>query len=267
MKNKKTAIMGILNMTPDSFSDGGSYINKKDAIKQVEKMIREGATIIDIGGESTKPNAKYVDAEEETNRIVPIIKQIKSQFDILISVDTYKPEVAKKAIEAGADIINDVWGGSKDPQMLELVAETKIPYIAMHNQKDKQYNNLIEDIDLFFETLITYLNKADYPMERLILDPGIGFAKTHEDNVCIMQNLEHFQKFECKLLLGTSRKSMIGNIVNEDNPQKRIVGTCITSAEAVRAGYDIVRVHDVKENCQAIEMAEVLYNSSKNLVY
>lgn len=261
MKTRKTIIMGILNTTPDSFSDGGTYVTKEEALKQVEKMIEDGAEIIDVGGESTRPNAEVVSEEEELRRVIPIISAIKEQFNILVSIDTYKPNVAKQALNAGADIVNDIWGGSKDSRMLDLIIKRQVPYIAMHNQETKEYNNLIGDMDKFFLHLIQRLKEGNYPMDKLILDPGIGFAKTHEDNVKVMQNLNFFNKYGTKLLLGTSRKSMIGIMNDEDSPKNRVIGTCATTVMAVQAGYDIVRVHDVCENRQAIEVADVIYRA------
>ncbi len=261
MINKnQTYIMGILNVTPDSFSDGNSYMNIEDAKKQVSKMIKEGANIIDVGGESTRPGADFVSISEEIKRVVPIIKMIKENFDILVSIDTYKSEVANEAVIAGADIINDVWSNKYDKKMLDVVSKHNVYYVAMHNKKEKKYDEgVIKDIILDYKNILKECEKKNIDLNKVILDPGIGFAKGKKENLEVLSNLKKIRKeFSNIMLLGTSRKSFIGTINNIDIPRDRVIGTCVTTVYGLEADFEIFRVHDVKENRQTIEMVKAI---------
>lgn len=256
----RTYVMGILNVTPDSFSDGGNYNNIEAAVKRAKEMVEEGADIIDIGGESTRPGASYVSEDEEIQRVVPIIKAIKNELDVLISVDTYKSKTAEEAIKAGADIINDVWGFKKDSNMAKIVAKYEVPCILMHNREDKPYSNLMKNI---LEDLIDSINialDAGVKRENIILDPGIGFAKTYEENLEVMKNLHKIVNIGFPVLLATSRKSMIGLALNLP-VENRVEGTIATTVVGIMMGCKIVRVHDVLENKRACVMTDKILNN------
>lgn len=252
-------IYGILNITPDSFSDGGNYLQLDDAKVHVEEMINAGATIIDIGGESTRPGAEFVSIEEEIRRVVPIIEMIKANYDVAISIDTYKSEVARAAVEAGATIINDVQANAYDGKMLQLVAEYNVQYVAMHSRAVEE-GNLQLDIEFLFIQILNLANELGIKNEQIILDPGIGFNKNINDNLKIIKNLDLMKsKFpNNKLLLGTSRKRFIGSINNLPAAKDRVIGTVTTTILAYQAGFDYVRAHDVLANKQAIEMLEAI---------
>lgn len=254
---KRTYIMGILNITPDSFSDGGKYNNIEAAIKRAKEMIEAGADIIDIGGESTRPNFIEVSLEEEIKRVTPIIEVLTKELDAPISIDTYKGAVAEKAIEAGASLINDVWGFKRDEFMAKIAAKYEVPCCLMHNREDKNYNNLIEDIIKDLRESINIALKAGVKKENIMIDPGIGFAKTYEDNLKVMNNLEKLSVLGYPILLGTSRKSMIGNALNLP-VNERVEGTVATTVIGIMKGCDFVRVHDIKENKRAAVMADVI---------
>ncbi len=257
-KNNHTHIMGILNITPDSFSDGGMNCNLSDALKRVEKMIKEGADIIDIGGESTRPGYTEIAPQEEIARITPIIEAIKSNFDIPISVDTYKASVACEAIKTGADMVNDIWGLKHDTDMAKVIAENKKAICLMHNRTCPEYKNLIEDVisDLKESIFIAKTNGIN----KIIIDPGIGFAKTYEDNLAIVNNLDKLHSLGYPILLGASRKSIIG--LTLDLPvTERVEGTLATTVLACLKGAMFVRVHDIKENYRAIKMTEAIINA------
>ena len=254
---ERTYVMGILNVTPDSFSDGGKFNNIEAALKRTKELIDDGADIIDIGGESTRPNFEVVKAEEEIKRVVPIIKAIKENFDIPISIDTYKSETAKVAIEAGADLINDVWGFKKDKNMAKVAYEYGVPCILMHNREKAEYNNLMEDVINDLEESINIALEAGVKKENIILDPGIGFAKTLEENLKVMNNLEKIRDMGYPVLLGTSRKSMIG--LTLDLPvDKRLEGTIATTVLGIVKGCEFIRVHDVLENKRACVMTDAI---------
>ncbi len=254
---ERTYVMGILNVTPDSFSDGGKFNNIEAALKRTKELIDDGADIIDIGGESTRPNFEVVKAEEEIKRVVPIIKAIKENFDIPISIDTYKSETAKAAIEAGADLINDVWGFKKDKDMAKVAYEYGVPCILMHNREKAEYNNLMEDVISDLEESINIALEAGVKKENIILDPGIGFAKTLEENLKVMNNLEKIRDMGYPVLLGTSRKSMIG--LTLDLPvDKRLEGTIATTVLGIVKGCEFIRVHDVLENKRACVMTDAI---------
>lgn len=257
---ERTYVMGILNITPDSFSDGGKFNELGKALKRVQEMIEEGADIIDIGGESTRPGFEVVEAEEEINRVVPVIKAIKEKFDIPISIDTYKSETAKAAIEAGADIINDIWGFRKDKNMAKLCAEKNVPCILMHNRDDAEYTDIMKDIK---EDLIESINialDAGVERENIILDPGIGFAKSLEENLKVMNNIEKIKELGFPILLGTSRKSMIGLTLNLPKDE-RLEGTLATTVLGITKGCEFIRVHDIKENKRVCVMTDSILKS------
>ena len=204
-----TYVMGILNITPDSFSDGGRYNNLDSALFRVEEMLKEGADIIDIGGESTRPGYEVISADEEITRVVPVIKQIKERFDVPVSLDTYKLDVAKAGIEAGADLINDIWGLKADDKMAEVIAKADIPCCLMHNRKEAVYDDYIQDVLADLEESLIIARNAGISNDKIILDPGIGFAKTYEQNLELLNKLEILHSFGYPVLLGTSRKSVI----------------------------------------------------------
>ena len=253
--DERTYVMGILNVTPDSFSDGGSYNEVEAAVKRAKEMVEEGADIIDIGGESTRPGAEFVSEEEEINRVVPIIKAIKEELDVLISIDTYKSKTAEEAIKAGADIINDIWGLKKDTNMANIAVKYNVPCILMHNRETNNYRNLMKDV---LEDLIESINialDAGVKREQIILDPGIGFAKDYEQNLIVMNNLEKIISIGFPVLLATSRKSMIGLTLNLP-VDKRVEGTVATTVMGIMKGCKMVRVHDVLENKRACVMTD-----------
>lgn len=255
---ERTYIMGILNFTPDSFSDGGKFDNIDAALTHVKEMIEAGADIIDIGGESTRPNHTAVGEEEEIKRIVPIIKAVREKFDIPISIDTYKAKVAEKAIEAGADLINDVWGFKKDKDMARVAAKYNVPCCLMHNRENEDYKDLMEDILEDLRESIKIAKDAGVKDENIILDPGIGFAKSHEQNLETMNKLERLKELGYPVLLGTSRKRMIGFTL--DLPvEERVEGTVATTVIGImKDACDFVRVHDVLENARAAKMTDAI---------
>ncbi|AYE35370.1 dihydropteroate synthase [Clostridium septicum] len=251
----RTFIMGILNVTPDSFSDGGQFNDVQSAVKRAKEMVAEGVDIIDIGGESTRPGAGYVSEEEEIKRVVPIIKAIKEELDVIISIDTYKSKTAEEAIKAGADIINDVWGFKRDRNIAKVAAKYKVQCILMHNREEKKYENLMDDMILDLEESINIALEAGVAKEDIILDPGIGFAKTYEENLIVMNNLEKIVSMGYPVLLATSRKSMIG--LTLDLPANdRVEGTLSTTVIGIMKGCNFVRVHDIKENKRVAIMTD-----------
>ena len=255
--NNKTWIMGILNVTPDSFSDGGRYNNEEAAIMQAEKMIKDGVDIIDIGGESTRPGYEKISDEEEISRVVPIIKALKKKFNKPISIDTYKSEVARYALEAGADIINDIWGAKADPKMAEVAARYQAPIILMHNRDNMNYQDLMEDMISDLQESIAIVKDAGVPDEKIILDPGIGFAKTYEDNLEVMRNLDRIVDMGYPVLLATSRKRFIGTAL--DLPvAERVEGTGASICLGIERGCHMVRVHDVKEMTRMARMMDAM---------
>lgn len=258
----RTYLMGILNVTPDSFSDGGRFIQEDAALKHVEQMIDEGADIIDVGGESTRPGHQQISEEEEIHRTASVIKQIRDRFDIPISVDTYKAKVAKAAIKAGAGLVNDIWGLKYDPQMAKLIAETGVSCCLMHNRDNTEYDNFLEEVKTDMQESLKLAEKAGISEDKILLDPGVGFGKTYEQNLKIINNLSQFKELGYPLLLGTSRKSVIG-LTLELPVTERVEGTLVTTVFAVLAGYGFVRVHDIKENRRAIQMAEAIWGAGK----
>lgn len=252
-----TYIMGILNVTPDSFSDGGRFNQIDAALKHAEEMIADGADVIDIGGESTRPGYTKISDEEEIARVVPVIEAIKKRMDVPISVDTYKSGVALAAAEAGADLINDIWGLKYDERMAEVIAQTKLACCLMHNRTNTEYQNFMEDMKQDLRETIAIAKRAGIADEQIMLDPGVGFAKSYENNLEAIRRMGELKELGYPVLLGTSRKSVIG--LTLDVPAaERVIGTTVTTVMAVQADCMFVRVHDVKENKQAIAMTEAI---------
>lgn len=259
---ERTYIMGILNVTPDSFSDGGKFNEVEAAVKRVKELIEDGADIIDVGGESTRPGFKVVDVEDEIARVVPVIKAIKEHYDIPVSIDTYKAATAEAAIKAGADIINDVWGFKKDKDMAGVAAKYDVPCILMHNREDIPYEDLMKDVIKDLADSINLALDAGVKRENIILDPGIGFPKTFEENLFVMNNLEVIKNLGFPVLLGTSRKSMIGLALDLPVDQ-RVEGTVATTVMGIMKGCEFVRVHDVLENKRAAVMTDKILGAGK----
>ncbi|MEG0857522.1 MAG: dihydropteroate synthase [Terrisporobacter sp.] len=258
---KKTYIMGILNVTPDSFSDGGDFTNVEIAIKHAKKMVEEGADIIDLGGESTRPGHKFVSEEEEIKRIIPVIKELKREINIPISIDTYKAKVAEEALKLGVNMVNDVWGLTYDEDMAHIIGKYDASVCIMHNQENTDYDkDIMESIMEFLQNSINKALEAGVKKENIILDPGIGFGKTFEQNIEVLRRLDELKTLGYPVLLGTSRKSVLGKIVDAD-PKDRVEATVATTVTGIRDGVDIVRVHDVAENLQAAMVADKLYRS------
>ncbi len=250
-------VMGILNVTPDSFSDGGKYNDMDHALKQAERMVEEGAAILDVGGESTRPNHIKITSAEEIERVCPVIEALKTRFDVPISLDTYKSDVAQAGIEAGADLLNDIWGLKWDGTMAKVIAEAGIPCCLMHNRKDMNYQNLMEDVLADLQESADMALAAGIAREHIILDPGIGFAKDLDQNLSVMKHVGRLKELGYPVLLGTSRKSMIG--LTLDLPvTEREEGTMTTSVMGLMAGCSIFRVHDVKTNMRGLSMAQAI---------
>lgn len=257
-----TYVMGILNVTPDSFSDGGKYTEMDQALRHVEEMIGEGMDILDIGGESTRPGYTLLSDEEEISRVVPVIEKVESEFNIPISLDTYKSAVAEAGIRAGADMINDIWGLKYDDRLADVIAKAQVPCCLMHNRKEPDYHNYMEDVLEDLRETIRIAHRAGISDENIMLDPGVGFGKTYENNLEIIGSLDRLKELGYPVLLGTSRKSVIG--LTLDLPaSERVEGTLVTTVYAVLKGASYVRVHDVKENVRAIRMAEAILQASR----
>lgn len=255
-----TYVMGILNVTPDSFSDGGRYDRVDQALFRVEEMLKEGMDILDIGGESTRPGYTPIPEEEEIARVVPVIKAMKERFDVPISLDTYKSAVAKAGILAGADLINDIWGLKYDERMAEVIKEAEVPCVLMHNRQKAIYQSFMDEALQDLRESVLIADKAGIKEGRIILDPGIGFGKNYEQNLEMLHSLEQVKGLGYPVLLGCSRKSVIG--LTLDLPaEERIEGTLVTTVFGVQKGCSFVRVHDIKENVRAIKMAKAILKS------
>ena len=255
--NKKTLIMGILNVTPDSFSDGGNYDEMNAAVSHAREMVSNGADIIDIGGESTRPGFAKVSVEEELGRVIPMIQAVSKEVKVPISIDTYKAEVAKQAIEAGAHVINDVWGAKAEPKIAEVAAHYNVPIILMHNRDNTNYRNLMADMIADLYESVKIAKGAGVPDENIVLDPGIGFAKTPEQNLEAMRNLEKLHVLGYPVLLATSRKSFIGHVL--DLPvEERVEGTGASICLGIDKGCEMIRVHDVKEMARMAKMMDAM---------
>ena len=264
---KQTLVMGILNITPDSFYDGGKYLKKEEAVKKALRMVEAGADIIDVGGESSRPGSQPVSVNEELKRVIPVIKQVAKTSGIVVSVDTTKAEVAKQAIEAGAQIVNDISALRFDPRMAKICAEKKAGVVLMHMrgtpatmQTDVNYHDLMSDIFNHLEERIAFAIKAGIKRQKLAIDPGIGFGKSPEDNLKIINRLSEFKALGRPILLGTSRKSFIGKILGLD-AKGRLEGSIATIAAGILRGASIVRVHDVKEARMAADMIDAIKRS------
>nr|WP_300209226.1 dihydropteroate synthase [uncultured Anaerostipes sp.] len=251
-------IMGILNVTPDSFSDGGKYRNLDKALCHTRQMLAEGADIIDVGGESTRPGYTLISDEEEIERTARVIEAIKKEFDVPVSLDTYKSGVAKAGIEAGADLINDIWGLKWDGTMAEVLAESGVAACLMHNRRDTDYGDFLEDVMADLQETMDLAAEAGIAKEKIMLDPGIGFAKDLNQNLKMMKHLELMSRWDVPVLLGTSRKSMIGLTLDLPSDQ-RVEGTVATTVCGYMKGCRFFRVHDVKENKRALDMIEAIY--------
>jgi dihydropteroate synthase len=260
------AIMGVLNITPDSFSDGGKYFNWGAALSRSRELIDEGADIIDIGGESSRPGSDPVSAEDELQRVIPMVKSIRQFSQVAVSVDTAKAEVARQALEAGADIINDISALRFDREMASVIKEYKAPVVLMHMlgepktmQDAPNYENCLAEIKLFFEERIEFCERNGIARQGIIIDPGIGFGKRLQDNVAILRHLDEFRSLGCFLMLGTSRKSFIGNITGiKDHPEKRIGGSIASALLGIEKGVDILRVHDVAPTVEAVKVFKTI---------
>jgi len=264
---KKVAIMGILNLTPDSFYDGGKYKTKKEVLKRVEQMIEEGADIVDVGGESTRPGAERVSTEEEIKRTIPYIRKITSLFDIPLSIDTYKAKVAEEAIEAGAQMVNDISGLRFDPKMARIVSLHKVPLVIMHikgTPKDMQnnpcYDSLMDEIISYLREGLEIATTAGIDKEKIIVDPGIGFGKRVEHNLFILKRLSELKVLGSPILIGVSRKSFIGKVLNLPL-EERLAGSLAATCVAVLEGAKIVRTHDIKETREVVDLAEAILQS------
>lgn len=255
--DKHTYIMGILNVTPDSFSDGGKWNDEEAALKHAEEMIAEGADIIDIGGESTRPGYTLLSDEEEIARVVPVIRAVKSRFDVPVSIDTYKSHVARAALEAGADLVNDIWGLKYDKVLAGVIAEYQVPCCLMHNRREADYQNFMEDMLHDLSETVSIAKNAGIADQNIILDPGVGFGKTYENNLEAINRLERMHELGYPILLGTSRKSVIG--LTLDLPaSERLEGTLATTVMGVMKKAAFVRVHDIRANARIIKMTEAI---------
>jgi dihydropteroate synthase len=264
---KKVAIMGILNLTPDSFYDGGRYTQEEKALVRVEEMVSHRADLIDIGGESTRPGATKVSTEEELRRIIPVIGKIKELFEIPISVDTYKAQIAQEAIEAGADMINDISGLRFDSELKQVMAKYKVPLVLMHikgtpgdMQNNPYYDSLLGEIISYLRESIVIAKEAGIDEERIVIDPGIGFGKSAQHNLEIINKLSELKSLGRPILIGVSRKSFIGNVLNLPL-QERLEGSLAATCLAVTQGARIVRTHDVKETRRAIDLTQAIIES------
>lgn len=256
IKNE-TYVMGILNVTPDSFSDGGKYNGMDRALAHAKQMIDEGAAIIDVGGESTRPGHVQITEDEEIARVTPVIERLKQEFAVPVSIDTYKSRVAEAALQAGADLVNDIWGLKYDPKMAGVIAKYDVACCLMHNREKAEYTDFLTDFMTDMEECVTLAKKAGISEDKIILDPGVGFGKTYEMNLEIIDKMECLNKLGYPVLLGTSRKSVIG--LTLDLPvEEREEGTLVTTVYGVQKGCAFVRVHDVQKNLRAIRMTQAI---------
>ncbi|MFR8547815.1 MAG: dihydropteroate synthase [Lachnospiraceae bacterium] len=253
----KCYIMGILNVTPDSFSDGGRFNTLDAALRHAQEMIADGADIIDIGGESTRPGHQVITDEEEIARVSPVIEAVKARFDIPVSVDTYKGAVTEAALQAGADLVNDIWGFLHDGRVAQLTAKYNAACCLMHNRKEAVYDDFLTDVLSDLKKCVRSAKEAGVPDDKIILDPGVGFGKTLEMNLSITHHVDQLRSLGYPVLLGTSRKSMIGLTLDLPSDQ-RLEGTLATTVIGVMKGCSFVRVHDVKENRRVIQMTEAI---------
>lgn len=266
---KRTYLMGVLNVTPDSFSDGGEFDTLAAALAQAQRLIEAGADILDIGGQSTRPGAVEISLEEELNRVLPVVEALRSQnVSIPISVDTTRAVVAQRAIAAGADMVNDISGGTFDPEMFPVIAQLGVPIVLMHIRGTPQtmqqltdYQDLIGEIYQFLESQIAAAERAGIKQQNLIIDPGIGFAKTAEQNLELLRQLPTFRSLGVPILVGVSRKSFIGRILNQPDPKNRVWGTAAACCAAIAGSADILRVHDILEMHDVCRVADAIWRN------
>ncbi|AFZ44339.1 Dihydropteroate synthase [Halothece sp. PCC 7418] len=263
---EQTYLMGVLNITPDSFSDGGDYNNLEEAFQRAAALVEAGADILDVGGQSTRPGAKQISPEEELERVIPIIKRIRKHLNIPISVDTTRAEIAQQAVRAGADIVNDISGGTFDADMLTTVAALEVPIILMHirgtpetMQQMTDYEDLVGEIMGVLQERLSAAEAAGIARSRLLIDPGIGFGKTAEQNLELLRKLDQFQSLGVPILVGTSRKSFIGKIINQDDPKQRVWGTASSCCAAIAQGADLLRVHDLPQMWEVSQVADAIW--------
>jgi len=263
----RTHLMGVLNVTPDSFSDGGRFFKLEEAVKQGIKLAEEGADIIDIGGESTRPGSEPVPIEEELRRIIPVIEQLAHKINVPISIDTYKSRVAKEALDSGAWMVNDISGLRFDPEMKKVIAEYDVPVVLMHiqgtprnMQENPKYENLLEDIKSYLNQSVSIAEEAGIGEDKIIIDPGIGFGKTLDDNLKILKNLREFKSLEKPVMIGVSRKSFIGKILDLPTDE-RLEGSLVSMAVAIMNGANILRVHDIKESKRVAKLVDAILKS------
>lgn len=261
--DKRPLVMGILNVTPDSFSDGGRFHHLDQAIAQAELMIEEGADIIDIGGESSRPGFAPVSFEDEMARVKPVLQRLLKYSTVPLSIDTTKASVAKMALEEGASLINDIWGFQKDPNMAKVAADTKAGVILMHNRATSDETvSILDDVTSFFERSLDIAKQAGVADQAIMLDPGIGFGKTYRQNLQVMAGLKALQRVGFPLLLGVSRKSVIGVTLGESRPEERLFGTLAANLAGVFQGVAAIRVHDVKAHVEALTMVQVIQDAT-----
>ena len=254
---ERTYVMGILNVTPDSFSDGGRYNDLDRALAQAEKMIAEGVDILDVGGESTRPGHVQIGDEEEIRRVVPVIEELKKRYDVPVSIDTYKSAVAEAALMAGADLLNDIWGFRYDERCAELAARYDVAVCLMHNRDNTEYTNFMEEVKEELQISLSIAEKYGVKKDKIMLDPGVGFGKTREQNLTVMNHLEEIVAMGYPVLLGASRKSVIG--LTLDLPvEEREEGTIATSVIGAMKGCEYIRVHDVEKNVRALRMTDAI---------
>lgn len=265
--SSRTHLMGVLNVTPDSFSDGGRFFKLEEAIKQGLKLAEEGADIIDVGGESTRPGSEPVAIEEELRRVLPVIEELAKRIDLPISIDTYKSKVAKEVLDSGASMVNDISGLRYDPEMKKVVAKYDVPVVLMHiqgtpknMQENPKYENLLEDIKSYLNESISIAEKAEIDEDKIIIDPGIGFGKTLNDNLKILKNLVEFKSLGRPIMIGVSRKSIIGKILDLPTDE-RLEGSLASMAVAIMNGANILRVHDVKESKRVAKLVDAILKS------
>ncbi|MDP3025695.1 MAG: dihydropteroate synthase [candidate division Zixibacteria bacterium] len=265
--SSRTHLMGVLNVTPDSFSDGGRFFKLEEAIKQGLKLAEEGADMIDVGGESTRPGSEPVTIEEELRRVIPVIEELTKMIQVPISIDTYKSRVAKEALDSGASMVNDISGLRYDPEMKKVIAKYDVPVVLMHikgtpknMQENPHYDNLIEEIKTYLIESIKIAKEAGIDEDKIIIDPGIGFGKTPEDNLKILKNLNEFTELGRPLMVGVSRKSFIGKILNLPT-EERLEGSLASMAAAIMNGANILRVHDVKESKRVAKLVDAILTS------
>ncbi|MBR8827559.1 MAG: dihydropteroate synthase [Gomphosphaeria aponina SAG 52.96 = DSM 107014] len=266
---KRTYLMGILNVTPDSFSDGGEFNSLETALQQAKQLVGGGADIIDVGGQSTRPGAEQISQEEELNRVIPVIEALGQELSVTISVDTTRAKVAAAALRAGANWVNDISGATFDGAMLSVVSELGVPIVLMHirgtpqtMQQQTDYEDVVTEVYQFLESRINAAISAGIKRSHLIIDPGIGFAKTHSQNLELLRRLGEFSALGVPLLVGPSRKSFLGHILNQNDPKLRVWGTAAACCGAIAAGADILRVHDVSQMYDVMRVADAIWRNS-----